>query len=395
MSEHRLEVADVFRRHAREFFARWGFTLSAHQRKAFRDICACRTAALGARFERCNHCSHQNLQFLSCRNRHCPKCQSTARDRWLAKTAEELLAVPYTHIVFTLPGGLSTLARQNAALIYNLLFRCVAETLLTIARDRSRLGADLGLLAVLHTWSQKMLHHPHLHCLVPAGGLSPDRSRWVHSRKRFFLPGPVLGRMFRGKFLALLSVAFRRKKLRLVGELQPLQRAEAFDRLRRGLKKVEWVVEVRPPFGGPEQVLKYLARYTHRVAISNGRLIELRDGQVTFRWRDSADHNTQKLMTIEAVEFIRRFLLHVLPPGFVKIRHFGFLANRCRADGLKLCRILLQTSPQLDPLTTRQRNAIERKCPCCGIGTLCLLGYVPANILNSSMNPVCVTLDSS
>lgn len=292
-------------------------------------------------------------------------------------------------------GALTPLLRQNATLIYNLLFRCVSETLLTIARDPSRLGADLGFLAVLHTWNQKMLTHPHLHCLVPAGGLSLDCSRWIHSRKRFFLPGPVLGRMFRGKFLALLAVAFRRKQLRLVGELQPLQQLAAFDRFVRSLKKPKLVVEVRAPFGGPEHVLKYLARYTHRVAISNGRLIELHDGLVTFRWRDSADHHTQKLMTIEAVEFIRRFLLHVLPPGFVKIRHFGFLANCRRADGLKICRTLLRSSQQLDQLTTPQRNAIERKCLCCGIGTLCLLGYVPAGVLNTSMTPVCVPPDSS
>jgi hypothetical protein len=279
--------------------------------------------------------------------------------------------------------------------MYNLLFRCVSETLLTIARDQSRLGAHLGFLAVLHTWNQKMLAHPHLHCLVPAGGLSLDRSRWIHSRKRFFLPGTVLGRMFRGKFLALLATAFRRKKLRLLGELQPLQRPGTFDRFVRSLRKPKWVVEVRAPFGGPEHVLRYLARYTHRVAISNGRLLELRGGQVTFRWRDSADHNTQKVMTIDAVEFIRRFLLHVLPAGFVKIRHFGFLANGCRAEALKLCRTLLRVSPQPDSLSIPPRNAIERKCPCCGIGTLCLLGYVPASLINSSVMPVCATLDSS
>jgi hypothetical protein len=395
MTPHRLEVADVFRQHAQEFFTRWGHTLSAPQRKVFRDICACRTAALGARFEQCNQCSHQNIQFHSCRNRHCPKCQSTARDQWLDRTAKELLPVPYSHVIFTLPAALCRLLRQNTKLIYNLLFRCVSETLLTIARDPSRLGADLGFLAVLHSWNQKMLTHPHLHCLVPAGGLSLDRSRWVHSRKRFFLPGAVLGRLFRGKFLALLADAFRRKKLRLVGALQPLQRPEAFDRFVRSLKKPKWVVEVRAPFGGPEHVLKYLARYTHRVAISNGRLLELRNGQITFSWRDSADHNTQKLMTIEAVEFIRRFLLHVLPPGFVKIRHFGFLANGCRAEGLKLCRTLLQASVPPDLLSIRQRNAIERRCPCCGVGTLCVLGYVPAGMLNFFATPVCVALDSS
>jgi hypothetical protein len=240
-----------------------------------------------------------------------------------------------------------------------------------------------------------MLAHPHLHCLVPAGGLSPDRSRWVHSRQRFFLPGAVLGSLFRGKFLALLAAAFRRKKLRLAGPLQPLQRPGAFDRLLRSLRKPKWVVEVRAPFGGPEHVLGYLARYTHRVAISNGRLLELRDGQVTFRWRDSADHNTQKLLTMEAVEFIRRFLLHVLPPGFVKIRHFGFLANGHRAEGVKLCRILLPASAPMGLLTARQRNAVERKCPGCGIGTLCFLGHVPAGVLNFFATPVGVALDSS
>jgi hypothetical protein len=265
---------------------------------------------------------------------------------------------------------------------------------LTRAGDPSRLGADLGFLAVLHTWNQKMLAHPHLHCLVPAGGLSLDRSRWVHSRKRFFLPGPVLGGMFRGKFLAPRN-CLRRKNLVLAGELQPLQRPGAFDRLVSSLRKPNWVVDVRAPFGGPEHVLKYLARYTHRVAISNGRLLELRGDQVTFRWRDSVDGNKQKVMTIGAVEFIRRFLLHVLPPGFVKIRHFGFLANGCRRDALILSRTLLQAFPSPELLTIRQRNALEHKCPRCGVGTLCFLGYVPADILNVSLAPTPVALDSS
>jgi Putative transposase len=249
---------------------------------------------------------------------------------------------------------------------------------------------------VLHTWNQKLLFHPHIHCLVPAGGLSPDRSRWVHSRKRFFLPGAVLGRMFRGKFLAALGAAFRRKKLRLEGALQPLQRQEAFVRFLRSLRRAKWVVEVRAPFGGPEHVLKYLARYTHRVAITNGRLLELRDGQVTFRWRDSADHNRQKVMTLEAVEFIRRFLLHVLPSGFVKIRHFGFLANSRRTNALKLCRTLLLVPPQLPVSSLPRRPAPERPCPVCGLGTLCLVGDVPAALLPSYPLPRGATrLDSS
>jgi Putative transposase/Transposase zinc-binding domain len=395
MTSHRLEVADVFRQHKQEFFARWGHTLSTQQSKVFRDICACRTAALGARFAQCNRCSYQSSEFHSCRNRHCPKCQSTARERWLAATARELLPVPYSHVVFTLPGALSPLVLQNAKLVYNLLFRCVSETLLTIARDKRRLGADLGFLAVLHTWNQKMLHHPHLHCLVPAGGLSPDRSSWIRCRRRFFLPGPVLSKMFRGKFLAHLAAAFRRKKLRLAGQIHGLQLPAAFHRLLRALRKPKWVVEVRSPFGGPEHVLKYLARYTHRVAISNGRLIGMCDGQVTFRWRDSADHNTQKTMTLHAVEFIRRFLLHVLPSGFVKIRHFGFLANCHRAKALKLCGALLLVPPAPDISTIRRRNLTERKCPCCGSGTLCLLGHVPPGGLINPASMAYVPVDSS
>jgi len=312
----------------------------------------------------------------------------------LAATARELLPVPYSHVVFTLPGALSPLVLQNAKLVYNLLFRCVSETLLTIARDKRRLGADLGFLAVLHTWNQKMLHHPHLHCLVPAGGLAPDRSSWIHCRQRFFLPGSVLAKMFRGKFLAHLAAAFRRKKLRLTGQIQVLQRPEAFHRFLRTLRKPKWVVQVRPPFGGPEHVLKYLARYTHRVAISNGRLIGMCDGQVTFRWRDSADHNTQKPTTLSAVEFIRRFLLHALPNGFVKIRHFGFLANCHRAKALKLCSALLLVPPPDIP-TVRKLNPIERKCPCCGSGILCLLGHVSAGSLINPALHAYVAVDSS
>ena len=395
MTTHRLEVADVFRQYKQEFFARWGQTISVQQRKAFRDICACRTPALGARFEQCNRCSYQTIQFHSCRNRHCPKCQSTARDQWLARTAKELLPVPYSHVVFTLPGSLSPLVLQNPKLTYNLLFRCVSETLLTIARNKRMLGADLGFLAVLHTWNQKMLHHTHLHCLVPAGGLSFDQSSWIHCRKRFFLPGQVLGAMFRGKFLALLAMAFRRKKLCLAGQLEPIQQTAAFDRFLRSLRKPKWVVEVRQPFGGPEHVLHYLARYTHRVAISNGRLIGTCNGQVTFRWRDSADNNTQKLLTLGAVEFIRRFLLHILPGGFVKIRHFGFLANCHRTGALKLSRTLLLAPPLQDLLTPRQRNAVDRKCPSCLTGILCLLGHIPANTLDIPTGSVCITVDSS
>ena len=379
MSEPRLEVADVFRQHEQEFFQRWGYALSAQQLRTFRDICACRTAALGAHIEECDNCSRQIIAYDSCRNRHCPKCQSTARDKWLTAQSADLLPVPYCHVVFTLPQELSTLALQNPRLVYGLLFRAVSETLLTIAADPRRLGAHIGFLAVLHTWNQKILHHPHLHCLIPAGGLSLDRSRWIRCRQRFFLPVKVLGSLFRGKFLAFLGVAYRKKRLHLFGTLAYLRDPTAFGLFLRRLRSVNWVVYAKPPFGGPEHVIKYLARYTHRVAISNGRLLEMRNGQVTFRWRDSANGNQQKEMSLDAVEFIRRFLLHVLPSGFMKIRHFGFLANRRRRQALALCRSLLPPTPVAVAhlLTETQQRAVERKCPFCGTGTLHVIDRIP------------------
>ena len=385
MSEHRLEVADVFRQHEQEFLERWGHALSTHQLRVFRDICACRTAALGAHIEECDGCSRQIIAYDSCRNRHCPKCQSTARDKWLAARTAELLPVPYCHIVFTLPQELSVLALQNPRVTYSILFRAVSETLLTIAADPRLLGAHVGFLAVLHTWNQKMLPHPHIHCLIPAGGPSLDRSRWVRCRPRFCLPVKVLRKMFRGKFLAFLAAAFRKKKLRFFGTTAHLANPVAFDRLYRQLKSKNWVVYAKRPFGGPAHVIKYLARYTHRVAISNGRLIGMRDGQVTFRWRDSADGNQQKVMTLDAVDFIHRFLLHVLPSGFVKIRHFGFLANRNRREALRLCRSFLPVPTGQGPalLTEMQRRAIERKCPFCHTGTLHIVDRVPAGELGA------------
>lgn len=379
MSEHRLEVADVFRQHEQEFLKQWGQVLSAQQLRAFRDICACRTAVLGSHIEQCDGCSREIIAYDSCRNRHCPKCQSSARDKWLAARSAELLPVPYSHVVFTLPHELGALALQNRRVIYSILFRAVSETLLTIAADPRHLGARIGFLAVLHTWDQKLLHHPHLHCLIPAGGLCPDRSRWVRCRRRFLLPVPVLRKMFRGKFLSLLAAAFRANKLRFSGSLTPLADPTAFDRLVRQLRSKTWVVYAKRPFGSPEHVIKYLARYTHRVAISNGRLVQMQDNQVTFRWRDSADSNQQKLMTLDAVNFIRRFLLHILPSGFVKIRHFGFMANRTRREAVVLCRSLLPTLPAAGTtlLTETQRRAMDRKCPFCQTGTLHIIGWAP------------------
>jgi hypothetical protein len=391
LNSHRLEVADVFRQHEQEFLKRWGDRLSPHQRKAFRDIGACRTAALGARREQCDHCSQQSLVFHSCRNRACPKCQARSRDRWLARTARELLPVPYSHVTFTLPHQLCQLAIRNPRVMYNILFQAASEALLTLGADSRHIGAHLGFLAVLHTWDQQLRPHPHLHCLVPAGGIAPDHSRWVRTRRpRYLMPTSVLAARFRKQFLKSLWRAYRCNKLRLGGALAPLKKTAEFHRLYSKLKRMKWVVDARPPFGNPEHVLQYLARYTHRVAISNGRLIDLQDGEVTFRWRDSADHNQQKLKKLGAIEFMRRFLLHVLPKGFVKIRHFGFLAHPERRAALQLARELLG-APEPPP-EVPQKTA-ERKCPCCGIGTLCFLGWVPAG--THVELPVPVLVDSS
>lgn len=391
MNSHRLEVADVFRQHEQEFLKRWGDRLSPHQRKAFRDIGACRTAALGARRAQCDHCFQQSLVFHSCRNRACPKCQARSRDRWLARTARELLPVPYSHVTFTLPHQLCQLAIRNPRVMYNILFQAASEALLTLGADSRHIGAHLGFLAVLHTWDQQLRPHPHLHCLVPAGGIAPDHSRWVRTRRpRYLMPTSVLAARFRNQFLKSLWRAYRCNKLRLGGALAPLKKTAEFHRLYSKLKRMKWVVDARPPLGNPEHVLQYLARYTHRVAISNGRLIDLQDGEVTFRWRDSADHNQQKLKKLGAIEFMRRFLLHVLPKGFVKIRHFGFLAHPERRAALQLARELLG-APEPPP-EVPQKTA-ERKCPCCGIGTLCFLGWVPAG--THVELPVPVLVDSS
>ena len=367
MNEHRLEVADVFRQHGEEFLKRWGDVLSPQQRKAFWDIRACRTAALGEFVQQCDHCSHRVIEFKSCRNRHCPKCHRRERDQWLAERAKELLPVPYSHVIFTLPHELASVALQNPRVVYGILFRAVSEALLEMAADPKRLGAKLGFLAVLHTWSQRMELHPHIHCVVPAGGLSPTNSRWISPRKKsFFLPVKPLGGLFRRKFLTYLREAFAAGKLHLYGSLRDLGHPARFEDWMESLKQKDWIAHVKPPFGGPEQVLRYLARYTHRVAISNGRLLDVEGGRVRFRWRDSKDHNQIKEMSLDAVEFIRRFLLHVLPSGFVKIRHFGFLSNRTPRVMVARCREFLPpwTAPQ------EMIQPYEAVCPVCQVGHL-------------------------
>jgi hypothetical protein len=340
--------------------------------------------------EECDQCGHCAISYNSCRNRSCPKCQAAARAQWLAEREAELLPVEqYFHVVFTLPQQLAKLALQNARLVYTILFRAVSETLLTIAADPKHLGAAIGFLAVLHTWGQNLHLHPHIHCVVPGGGISPDHSRWIACRNSFFLPVKVLSRLFRKRFLIHLRKAFQKGKLQLHGELQSLAKPAAFEELCDRAGKIAWVVYAKRPFGGPEQVLKYLARYTHRIAISNRRLISMANGQVTFEWKDYADGGQTKTMTLEAVEFIRRFLLHVLPSGFVHIRHFGFLANRKRKASLALCRSLLPTRQTVTETVAASSNDCDstivdeasHRCPVCKIGRMIFIQVLTAAAL--------------
>jgi hypothetical protein len=388
MSEHRPEVADVFRRYEKEFFAQWGHVIGPHQRKTFEAIRDCRTAALGGHVEyveQCDTCGHVAISYNSCRNRHCPKCQATARAKWLTAREAELLPVPYFHVVFTLPQQIGMLALQNAREIYNILFRAASETLLTIAADRKRLGGAIGFLAVLHTWGQNLHLHPHLHCVVPGGGLSPYGAKWVGCRKKtFFLPVRVLSSRFRNVFLAYVREAYREGKLKFHGEMTGLNKPAAFEALCRRAERIKWVVFVKPPFGGPEQVLKYLARYTHRVAISNSRILSIDGGKVTFLWKDYADGNKTKAMTLNAVEFIRRFLLHILPAGFVRIRQYGFLANRARKEKLTLCRALLGAPAKAAVVDEQDKKVYEKRCPVCQTGYMILFRIFPPRLQDSS-----------
>jgi Putative transposase/Transposase zinc-binding domain len=367
MSRPPLEVADLIRTARAAFIERNRQWIRWKHVKVLLAIARCRTAALGGHLDQCTRCGHRAaISYNSCRNRHCPKCQSAARERWIAARRRELLPTPYVHVVFTLPAQLAPLVQQNRKLLYGLLLRTSAETLLEVARDPRHLGAEIGFFSVLHTWSQKLSLHPHVHCVIPAGGLSLDHTHWVKSQNRFFLPLKVLSRVFRGKFVVGLKQAFQSGRLSFHGNLTPLARPKTFAAWLRPLFRKDWVVYAKPPFGGPEHVLQYLGRYTHRVAISNHRLLSFADGKVTFRWRDSAHHNEQKLMTLSLDEFLRRFLLHLLPKGFVRIRNFGFLANRRRATLLPLCFQLLGAvqEPQADQDACGSNDLW--RCPLCG-----------------------------
>lgn len=356
--------------------------MTFEQKRVLQLLAACRTAALGGHIETCDQCGHRQPAYNSCRDRHCPKCQGAARAAWLDKRRDDLLPVDYFHVVFTIPAELAQIALQNKSVVYGILFATAAETLQEIAADPKHLGAQVGCLCVLHTWGQNLMHHPHVHCVVPGGGLSPDGTSWISCRPGFFLPVRVLSRVFRGKFLQRLRQAYAAGELQFHGSLQALGTATGFARLLHESYKKEWVVYAKPPFGGSEQVLKYLARYTYRVAISNDRLLSLEQGQVTFRWKDYADGSRSKVMTLSADEFLRRFLLHVLPRGFVRIRHYGFLANCHRQEKLALCRKLLGQAAFKSALAAIAAPESESStespastCPMCGHSPMTVSEY--------------------
>jgi predicted Zn-ribbon and HTH transcriptional regulator len=386
MPRERLEVADIFRTHGAAWRKANAGHVSLGQLEVMSAIERCRTAALGGHVARCEDCGHEHIAYNSCRNRHCPKCQGAAARDWLEARRAELLPVPYFHLVFTLPKQIADIAYQNKRVIYAILFKASAETTLTIAADPKHLGARIGLTAVLHTWGSAMPHHPHVHCIVPGGGISPDNKEWISCRPGFFLPVRVLSRLFRRRFLEQLAAAHKAGDLRFFNELQHLQDPKAFAGLLAPLRKTDWVVYAKRPFAGPEAVLAYLSRYTHRVAISNSRLIRLDHNAVTFKWKDyrAKDRERWKTMTLPAQEFIRRFLLHVLPKGFHRIRHYGLLANGGRADNLARARRLLavETHPDEpepgDDDHEQEVQSAARPCPACGGPMIVIETFEPA-----------------
>ena len=386
MSGPALEVADILRAHGEDYLRAQENGTPFERRRVLKALTACRTPVLGGQVKRCDNCGHTAVLFHSCRNRHCPKCQAAARAEWLDARAGELLSgVPYYHVVFTLPEPLAQHALQNKRLLYGILFRAASETLQTIARDPAHLGAQIGFVAVLHTWGQTLHHHPHLHGVIPGGGICPAGDRWISCRKGFFLPVRVLSALFKKKFLCYLKAARESGKLSFHGQLTPLEKETRWRSFVSDLYETGWVVYAKRPFGSPEHVLKYLARYTHRVAISNQRLLALENGQVTFRYKDYAHNNRQRTMTLQAVEFIRRFLLHTLPLNFMRIRHYGFLANRNRRQALAQCRTLLDIGSNTEDSATPlggdhapklSEQATTEDCPACGQGHMLVIQTV-------------------
>ena len=408
MARSALEVADIFRDHGAAWRRANAGHLSLGQRKVMAAIERCRTAALGGHVAACERCEHVQIAYNSCRNRHCPKCQASAAKAWLAEREAELLPVPYYHLVFTLPAAIADIAWQNKAVVYDLLFRAASETLLTIAADPKHLGARIGMTAVLHTWGSALTHHPHLHIVVPGGGLSPDGLRWIACRPGFFLPVRVLAKLFRRRMLERLTAAHAQGQLRFFGQHATLTDDRAFTALLAPLKKTKWFVYSKRPFAGPQAVLAYLSRYTHRVAIANSRLIALDDEGVTFKWKDyRADGRARsKTMTLATHEFIRRFLLHVLPSGFHRIRHYGLFANGQRRAAIARARQLLDAATAEAAATECADNDNEagagdktatpaRRCPCC-CGRMIVVETFAAGITPRHRPPgVAIQIDTS
>lgn len=373
-----VEVADIFRQYGPEY--RKIHPMPRNQLRAMRAIEVCRTAELGGHVDKCDHCGHLEISYNSCRNRHCPKCQFLKKEQWIEARSEDLLPIQYFHIVFTIPDELNPIVLRNQKVMYNLLFRSVSETLITLGRDPKHLGAHIGFIGVLHTWGQNLMDHPHIHCIVPGGGLSPIRHKWVSCRKKFFIHVNVLRELFKKKFLAYLKQSYEAGELAFPGAIAYLQEPKIFERFRKQFYCKKWVLYSKPPFGGTEEVIRYLGRYTHRIAISNHRIINVADGRVSFRWRDYADGNKKKIMTLDAPEFIRRFLLHVLPDRFVKIRHYGLLGSRNCKNNLTLCRELLhvcKAEKDNESRTETWKELLLRisgvditKCPVCQKGRM-------------------------
>ena len=396
MARPKLEVADVFRRYGETYRQQHGASMSVAQKRVMTAIEVCRTAALGGHLERCDRCDHERNAFNSCRDRHCPKCQGLARAQWIEERQSELLPVPYFHVVFTLPEEIAAMAYQNKEVVYRILFQSTAEALKTIAADPEHLGAEIGFFAVLHSWGQNLQFHPHLHCVVPGGGISPDGERWLSCRPNFFLPVRVLSRLFRRLFLDLLLHAFDSGQLRFFTALEYLRERHTFIQLLDRLKNSEWVVYAKPPFAGPQQVLDYVGRYTHRVAISNNRLLDIENDQVHFEWKDYRDGSQVKPMTLPADEFIRRFLMHVLPDGFQRIRYYGFLSNRYRREKLEQCRRLLgmptpAEQTKASPADKDYRDRYEEltgvslhQCPQCKQGRMMVVDVLPRLLCKSA-----------
>ena len=370
-----IEVQDIFRLYGNSYRSLYGKTISPIQHKAMRHIESCRTAALGGHIDHCDKCGHERISYNSCRDRHCPKCQFLKKEKWLEARLNDFLPIGYFHVVFTIPDSLNSIMLNNQKLLYDIFFQSVSETMKELSADKKHIGAHIGFITVLHTWGQNLSYHPHIHCIVTGGGLSGDLKKWVHSKKDYLFPVKVMGKLFCGKFLSYLKKEYLRGSMEKAGE------KNLFASLLNDLYKTNWVVYSKPPFIKPETVFEYLARYTHRIAISNHRIIKVEDDKVYFHWRDYSDGNKKKVMALDAHEFIRRFLLHVLPHGYVKIRHFGLFCNRNRRSLLEACRTALRVNIlHHESMVEHWKETLLRvtgvdmdQCPCCKTGRMVLI----------------------